>query len=570
MSLAFGQTQFLLPPSVLHRRAIPSRHHESAWKRRRLKPLTVLNRLNPPSSPFDDLFHSLLSQFPSLNSINYIAPTLGLASGLALFISSSSRKLLPNPETTGDSNSDIGEWILFTSPTPFNRFVTLRCPSIFFPGNEFLEDVNEKLIKEERHYVKLNNGRMICPVKSGGDVDENMLYQRICVATADGGVLSLDWPSNLDLEEERGLDTTVLIVPGTAEGSIERKIRVFVCECLRRGVFPVVMNPRGCAGSPLTTARLFTAADSDDISTAVQFISKKRSWTTLMGVGWEYGANMLTKYLAESGERTPLTAATCIDNPFDLEEATRSAVHHMDFDQRHTDGLINILQCNKELFQGRGKGFDVERALSASSTRDFDGAISIVSHGFDTIEDFYAKSSTRDVIGQVKVPVLYIQVYFLSTMLCCLYVTNDCSLKNDDGKVPLFSIPRSSIAANPYTSLLLCSYLPSSKTMGERLTFSWCQHLTLEWLNAVELGLLKGRHPLLKDVDFTINPSKGLALMESRASSKEERVDKLLSFTNGSSTSPQVDVFQANDAGHIKDIGEPPPIIKECNKMTVM
>ncbi|KAK4396804.1 Medium-chain fatty acid ethyl ester synthase/esterase 2 [Sesamum angolense] len=347
MSLAFGQTQFLLPPSVLHRRAIPSRPHDSAWKRRRLKPLTVLNRLNPPSSPFDDLFHSLLSQFPSLNSINYIAPTLGLASGLALFISSSSRKLLPNPETTGDSNSDIGEWILFTSPTPFNRFVTLRCPSIFFPGNEFLEDVNEKLIKEERHYVKLNNGRMICPVKSGGDVDENMVFQRICVATADGGVLSLDWPSNLDLEEERGLDTTVLIVPGTAEGSIERKIRVFVCECLRRGVFPVVMNPRGCAGSPLTTARLFTAADSDDISTAVQFISKKRPWTTLMGVGWEYGANMLTKYLAESGERTPLTAATCIDNPFDLEEATRSAVHHMDFDQRHTDGLINILQCNK-------------------------------------------------------------------------------------------------------------------------------------------------------------------------------------------------------------------------------
>ncbi|XP_011094018.1 uncharacterized protein LOC105173836 [Sesamum indicum] len=542
MSLAFGQTQFLLPPSVLHRRAIPSRHHHSAWKRRRLKPLTVHNRLNPPSSPFDDLFHSLLSHFPSLNSLNYIAPTLGLASGLALFISSSSRKLLLDPETTRDSNSDIGEWILFTSPTPFNRFVTLRCPSIFFPGNEFLEDVNEKLIKEARHYVKLNNGRMIQPVKSGGDVDENMVYQRICVATADGGVLSLDWPSNLDLEEERGLDTTVLIVPGTAEGSNERKIRVFVCECLRRGVFPVVMNPRGCAGSPLTTARLFTAADSDDISTAVQFISKKRPWTTLMGVGWEYGANMLTKYLAEFGERTPLTAATCIDNPFDLEEATRSAVHHMDFDQRHTDGLINILQCNKELFQGRGKGFDVERALSASSTRDFDGAISIVSHGFDTIEDFYAKSSTRDVIGKVKIPVLFIQ--------------------NDDGKVPLFSIPRSSIAANPYTSLLLCSYLPSSKTMGTRLTFSWCQHLTLEWLIAVELGLLKGRHPLLKDVDFSINPSKGLALVESRASSKQERVEKLLSVTNGSSTTPPVDVFQENDARHTKDIGETPPIVK--------
>jgi hypothetical protein len=66
-----------------------------------------------------------------------------------------------------------------------------------------------------------------------------------------------------------------------------------------------------------------------------------------MGVGWGYGANMLTKYLAEAGEKTPLTAATCIDNPFDLEEATRSSPHHMANDQKLTGGLIDILRYNK-------------------------------------------------------------------------------------------------------------------------------------------------------------------------------------------------------------------------------
>jgi predicted alpha/beta-fold hydrolase len=66
-----------------------------------------------------------------------------------------------------------------------------------------------------------------------------------------------------------------------------------------------------------------------------------------MGVGWGYGANMLTKYLAESGEKTPLTAATCIDNPFDLEETTRSSPHRMANDQKLTDGLIDILRYNK-------------------------------------------------------------------------------------------------------------------------------------------------------------------------------------------------------------------------------
>jgi len=66
-----------------------------------------------------------------------------------------------------------------------------------------------------------------------------------------------------------------------------------------------------------------------------------------MGVGWGYGANMLTKYLAEVGENTPLTAATCIDNPFDLDEATRSSPYHIVTDQNFTSGMIDILQANK-------------------------------------------------------------------------------------------------------------------------------------------------------------------------------------------------------------------------------
>ena len=53
----------------------------------------------------------------------------------------------------------------------------------------------------------------------------------------------------------------------------------------------------------------------------------------------------------------------------------------------------------------------MEKALRAKSVRDFDKAISMVSYGFDVIEDFYAKSSTVGVIGNVKIPVLFIQVH---------------------------------------------------------------------------------------------------------------------------------------------------------------
>ncbi|EPS66095.1 hypothetical protein M569_08680, partial [Genlisea aurea] len=503
---------------------LPGRQHR-AWKRRRLKAVNVRSLLDSNPSPFEDLFRSLMSQVSSVNSLGCIAPTLGLVSGLALFFSSTSSKLFPNTINFENYSSDIGEWILYTSPSPFNRFVTLRCPSMCLPGNE---ELTGKLVEEDGHCVKLNTGRMIvCNVDD--DSDEDMDYQRTCLSTDDGGVLSLDWPATLDLEEELGFDTTVFIVPGTTEGSKERTIKIFISECVRRGIFPVVMNPRGCAGSPLTTARLFTAADSDDVFTAMQFVNKKRPLSTLMAVGWGYGANMLTKHLAEYGERTPLTAATCIDNPFDLVEANRSHLHKS-CDQRLRDGLIKIFQDNKELFRGRGKGFDIDRALLASSVQDFDQAISMVSHGLNAIGDFYAKCSTRDVIDRLKVPVLFIQNY--------------------EEKVPVFYIPKELIAGNPHTSLLLCKYSPLSDIIDDRLLSTWCQHLALEWLAAVELGLLKGRHPLLGDVDTTISPSKGLPMLDGRASNERGSGDKLLNLDERTTAIPPFEKIPADDASN--------------------
>ncbi|KAK7347913.1 hypothetical protein VNO80_22455 [Phaseolus coccineus] len=484
------------------------------YRRRRLK----INSSLPPSPvPFENLFRSLITHYPSVNSLDLITPALGFATGAALFFSSRSKSA--DDDGHRSSLSDIGEWILFATSTPFNRFVLLRCPSLVFEGSD----------ASERNYV---SGRI--EVRRGREREglvEELRYQRVCLSGADGGVVSLDWPDNLNLEEERGLDSTLLLVPGTPQGSMDADVRLFVVEALKRGFFPVVMNPRGCAASPLTTPRLFTAADSDDICTSITYISNARPWTTLMGVGWGYGANMLTKYLAEVGENTPLTAATCIDNPFDLDEATRSSPYHIVTDQNFTSGLIDILQTNKALFQGKTKGFDVEKALSAKSVRDFEEAISMVSYGFEAIEDFYSKSSTRNMIRDVKIPVLFIQ--------------------SGNGMVPVFSVPRNLIAENPFTSLLLCSCLPPSVTDTDMSALSWCQLLTIEWLTAVELGLLKGRHPLLTDIDLTINPSKGLVVVEEIRSNDDAKLSKLLSLTrsdafNGYSIGPSNDLFEEN------------------------
>ena len=118
-----------------------------------------------------------------------------------------------------------------------------------------MEDVNERLVNEDRHFVRLNSGRMIQASRNRGGKASELEYQRVCISTEDGGVISIDWPVNLDLNEEHGLDTTLFVVPGTAEGSMDEKVKTFVKEAVFCGFFPVVMNPRGCASSPLTTPR---------------------------------------------------------------------------------------------------------------------------------------------------------------------------------------------------------------------------------------------------------------------------------------------------------------------------
>lgn len=61
----------------------------------------------------------------------------------------------------------------------------------------------------------------------------------------------------------------------------------------------------------------------------------------------------------------------------------------------------------------------MEQALSAKCVREFEKAISMVSYGFDAIEEFYSKSSTRGVVGNVKIPVLFIQVPVVFNFLSC-------------------------------------------------------------------------------------------------------------------------------------------------------
>ena len=75
-------------------------------------------------------------------------------------------------------------------------------------------------------------------------------------------------------------------------------------------------------------------------------------------------------------------------------------------------------------------------------------------------------SSIHDVYD-IVISLSLTYTYFCRSHLLCF--------QNDNGTVPLFSIPRGAIAENPFTSLLLCSCLPSNVTAT-----SWYQQVGIE------------------------------------------------------------------------------------------
>jgi predicted alpha/beta-fold hydrolase len=71
------------------------------------------------------------------------------------------------------------------------------------------------------------------------------------------------------------------------------------------------------AGVPVTSPRLYTAGHTDDLRQALIYISNKYPHAPLLGLGFSLGANLMTRYLGEEGDRSRLSSAlviSCVSN----------------------------------------------------------------------------------------------------------------------------------------------------------------------------------------------------------------------------------------------------------------
>lgn len=277
------------------------------------------------------------------------------------------------------------------------------------------------------------------------------------IETSDGDFIDLDWS-----EQQTG--PIVLILHGI-EGSVNSSYAKGMLQTLsKQGWRSAVMHFRSCSEEMNRLSRSYHSGETGDLAAVVNLIRTREPNTPIAAIGYSLGGNVLLKWLGETGEQNPLSAAVAVSVPFLLHNCSLKL--QKGFSRFYQRYLLRILQkkmmkkfkSHPELFfnsllnQKKSVGssqkvqcFESEslekraeysqqmkvahmssnnslevcdlqldptaifRLKRLRTLRDFDHKITAPLNGFASAEDYYAKSSSRYFLKSIQVPTLLLQ-----------------------------------------------------------------------------------------------------------------------------------------------------------------
>lgn len=230
---------------------------------------------------------------------------------------------------------------------------------------------------------------------------KNLTLERERLELPDGDFIDLDWCGR----DQSG--PIVLILHGF-EGSIESHYaKGMMLAVKQRGWRGLFMHFRGCSGEPNRLVRGYHSGDTGDVEYVVKSIQEREHQVQLAAVGYSLGGNVLLKWLGETGHENPLSAAIAISVPFELHKAA----------DRIRQGFSRfyewyLVKCARERllqkFKQVSPPFDVSELSGIDGIRDLDGKYTVPVHGFSSVDQYYAASSSRQYLRLIHVPTLLV------------------------------------------------------------------------------------------------------------------------------------------------------------------
>ncbi|TFK76467.1 AB-hydrolase YheT [Pluteus cervinus] len=422
----------------------------------------------------------------------YTIALLGAALTLLSFRNMSSQTTVQfgsQPAIISVKSSDESEELESAS---IRELVEAKCPSLFKPFKPVWWLCNGHL--QTVHCVTGDFSKI-----------DPLQYNRTYLRLVDGGTLGLDFAPAVADESKVKPDTPIIVVQhGLTGGSYEPYVRAIVkpaCTPVEEGGLGyrvVVVNFRGCAGTPITSQQLYSAGHTDDLRQALAYLEHRYPSAPLLGLGYSLGANVLTRYIAEEGENSRLISGCALACPWDLEENNHSLLNSFLGTQVYQKGMGGNLQRLVRKHQESllidpehrvAKAVPGVLALKKPTLAEFDEAFTRIAGGsaptfpFPDADAYYRWASSHKVLKDVRVPFLAINA------------TDDPVVH----KVPM------SASDNPYVTMVLTGgggHLGWFQS-GDGITSRWFTEPVLEWMKLTEALVLpsKLRNPPSTYVD---------------------------------------------------------------------
>ncbi|KAJ3127567.1 hypothetical protein HK098_006096 [Nowakowskiella sp. JEL0407] len=297
--------------------------------------------------------------------------------------------------------------------------ITEKCPLISDP------------IKSKFHFTPwLFNGHLQtfwAAVIARRKYDNRVKYERELLYLPDGGNIALDWcpaPGNESLPDD---SPCIIILHGLTGGSHETYVQDLVETLVhpshtitktglhnRRNYRTVVVNFRGCAGTKLTSPRLYNGASTYDIREAVKYVRERVTGAALSAVGFSLGANILVKFVGECGKNCPLITAVAVGSPFELYLSNR-ALHRSwlgrtAYSYVIARNLVHTFNKHKEQLL-EIEGLEDHEIVKAQTVTDFDAAATAKAFGYRHVNEYYRDGCSSAYIPDITIPTLLYSSY---------------------------------------------------------------------------------------------------------------------------------------------------------------
>ncbi len=234
-------------------------------------------------------------------------------------------------------------------------------------------------------------------------------YWRERWETPDFDFIDLDWVDNShhELALDQHDDTPLVVLFHGLEGSSNSHYaRALMHAVNARGWRGVVVHFRGCSGEMNRLPRAYHSGDSAEIDWILRRFRATRGGP-LYVAGVSLGGNVLLKWLGEQGDQALgiVARAAAISAPVDLAAAGDALA--CGFNLIYTRNFLATMKAKTLAKLKRYPALcDKRRMLAARTLREFDDLVTAPLHGFDGVDDYYARASSKPLLQTIAVPTL--------------------------------------------------------------------------------------------------------------------------------------------------------------------